>query len=156
MLNNIYTYLIPLRNFYKNQIKQVVIIEKNNQIIKNKWYIWVMQILVFFNLTNIINDVGYNYLYNMDDIYFYYNLKSSNKLKFYSNIIIEFNHNKNNITDIIKKYHINVPIYIIFNLENLEKKDNYIEIKFINLGKISTKIYNNFNEIKFKKLNELI
>ena len=156
MLINIYAYLIPLRNFYKNQIKQVIIVEKNNQIIKNNWYIWFIQVLVFFNLTNMIDFVGYNYLYNIDNIYFYHNLKSPNILKFYSSVIIEFNHNKNDITDIIKKYHINVPIYIIFDLENLEKKDNYIEIKFINLGKISTKIYNNFNEIKFKKLNELI
>jgi hypothetical protein len=153
MLNH--TYLIPLRNIYKNQTKQIIIIEKNNKIIKNKNYIWFMQILVFFNLTSIINFLGYNYLYCIDNFYFHYDIKLSQVVKFTFSVIIEFYHNENNIINIIKKYHIDVPIYIIFDLENLEN-DNNIEIKVIKFGKISTKIYNDFDEIKFKKLSELV
>ena len=156
MLANIYSYIIQFRNFYKSQTKQVIVVEKNKQLIKNNWYIWTMQILVFFNLNNIIKLIDFNYIYNIDNIYFYNDIKSPNVIKLYSSVIIEFTYNKINITDIIKKYHIDVPVYIIFDLENLEGLDIIIDIKVLNLGKIITNTYSDFNAIKFKKLSELI
>lgn len=156
MLYNIYNYFIQFRNFYKTQTKQIIVIEKNKQIIKNNWYIWPMQILVFLNLTYIIEFFNFNYIYNIDNIYFYNDIKSPNIIKLYSSVIIEFSYNKINITDIIKKYHIDVPIYIIFDLENLEGNNSIIDIKVLNLSKIITNTYNDFTEIKFKKLSELI
>ena len=156
MLNNIYSYIIQFRNFYKTQTKQVIVVEKDKQIIKNNWYIWPIQILVFLNLTNIIEFFNFNYLYNIDNIYFYNDIKSQSIMKLYSSVIIEFLYDKINITDIIKKYHINVPIYIIFDIENLEEHNIIINIKVLNLGKIKIYTYNDFNEIKFKKLSELI
>jgi hypothetical protein len=156
MLNNVYSYIIQFRNFYKTQTKQVIVVEKDKQIIKNNWYIWPIQILVFLNLTNVIEFFNFNYLYNIDNIYFYNDIKSPSIVKLYSNVIIEFLYNRIDITDIIKKYHIDVPLYIIFDLENLEENDVVITIKLLNLGKIKTNTYNDFNEIKFKKLSELI
>jgi hypothetical protein len=156
MLNNIYSYIIQFRNFYKTQTKQVIVVEKDKQIIKNNWYIWPIQILVFLNLTNIIEFFNFNYLYNIDNIYFYNDIKSQSTMKLYSSVIIEFLYDKIDITDIIKKYHIDVPIYIIFDLENLEENDIVITIKVLNLGKIKINTYNDFNDIKFKKLSELI
>jgi hypothetical protein len=156
MLNNIYSYIIQFRNFYKTQTKQVIVVEKDKQIIKNNWYIWPIQILVFLNLTNIIEFFNFNYLYNIDNIYFYNDIKSQSIMKLYSSVIIEFLYDKIDITDIIKKYHIDVPIYIIFDLENLEEHNIIIDIKVLNLGKIKINTYNDFNEIKFKKLSELI
>ena len=156
MLNNVYSYIIQFRNFYKTQTKQVIVVEKDKQIIKNNWYIWPIQILVFLNLTNVIEFFNFNYLYNIDNIYFYNDIKSPSIVKLYSNVIIEFLYNRIDITDIIKKYHIDVPLYIIFDLENLEENDVVITIKLLNLGKIKTNTYNDFNEIKFKKLIELI
>jgi hypothetical protein len=156
MLSNIYSYIIQFRNFYKTQTKQVIVVEKDKQIIKNNWYIWPIQILVFFNLTNIIEFFNFNYLYNIDNIYFFNDIRSPSIVKLYSSVIIEFTYNKIDITDMIKKYHIDVPIYIIFDLESLKETDFIIDIKVLNLGKISTKTYNDFNEIKFKKLSELI
>ena len=153
MINN---YFILFRNFYKNQTKQIIIIEKDNKLIKNNWYIRFIQVLIFLNLTKYINLCCFNYIYKIDDIYFYHDIKKSNKLILYTNIIIEFLYNNIDIIDIIKKYHINVPLYIIFDLEKLEEYNCNIEIKVINFGKITSKIYNNYNEIKFKKLNELI
>lgn len=164
MLNNIYSYIIQFRNsyiiqfrnFYKTQTKQVIVVEKDKQIIKNNWYIWPIQILVFLKLTNIIEFFNFNYLYNIDNIYFYNDIKSQSIVKLYSSVIIEFLYDKIDITDIIKKYHIDVPIYIIFDLENLEEHNIIIDIKVLNLGKIIINTYNDFNEIKFKKLSELI
>jgi hypothetical protein len=156
MLNNVYSYIIQFRNFYKTQTKQVIVVEKDKQIIKNNWYIWPIQILVFLNLSNIIEFFNFNYLYNIDNIYFYNDIRSPSIVKLYSSVIIEFLYNSIDITDIIKKYHIDVPLYIIFDLENLEESDIVITIKVLNLGKIKTTTYNDFNEIKFKKLSELI
>jgi len=156
MLNNVYSYIIQFRNFYKTQTKQVIVVEKDKQIIKNNWYIWPIQILVFLNLTNIIEFFNFNYLYNIDNIYFYNDIKSPSIVKLYSSVIMEFLYNRIDITDIIKKYHIDVPLYIIFDLENLEENDIVITIKVLNLGRVITSTYNDFNEIKFKKLSELI
>ena len=167
MIANIYRYFIQFRNFYKSQTKQVIVVEKNKQLIKNNWHIWTMQILVFLNLTNIIKLIDFNYVYNIDNIYFYNDIKSPNVIKLYSrniiklysSVIIEFTYNKINVIDIIKKYHIDVPVYIIFDLENLlenlEEPDIIIDITVLNLGKIITNTYD-FNAIKFKKLSELI
>jgi hypothetical protein len=156
MLNNVNNYIIQFRNFYKTQTQQVIVVEKDKQIIKNNWYIWPIQILLFLNLTNVIEFFNFNYLYNIDNIYFYNDIKSPSIVKLYSSIIIEFLYNGIDITDIIKKYHIDVPLYIILDLENLEANYVVITIKLLNLGKIKINTYNDFNEIKFKKLSELI
>ena len=149
------SYLINLRNFYKNQTRKVILVEKNNKILNN-WYIWPIQPLVFFNLTYIIDFFGYNYIYNIDNIIFYYKSRSLNLLRFHSGTISKFFFNKIDITDDIKKYHIDIPLYIIFYLENLDEEHVNIDIEIINFGKISRKVYYNFNDIKYKKLSDLI
>jgi len=57
---------------------------------------------------------------------------------------------------VLFRSHIDVPLYIIFYLENLNEKIVNIDIEIFNLGKIVKKVYNNFDDIKYKKLSELI
>lgn len=156
----IYDFLIKFRNFIKKKTRQIIVIEKNNKLIKNNLLIWFIQILFFFDLKNTIKNCGYNYLYKIDNLYIYHDINSLNILKLYSSSIIYFNYNNIDITNIIKKYHFNVPFYIIIDLEKLENEDDYddlnIEIKVVNLHETCLKKYNNLNLIKYKKLNELV
>jgi hypothetical protein len=162
MINIIYKYFFLIRNYFNNQKKKIIAIENNNKIITNCIYVYSLQILIFLNLTMIINYLNFNYIYSNDGLIYYTDLSSNNKLYISSNILENFIVNGYDITNNIKKYHINVPLYIVFNLEKIEElkniKDIYnIEIYFTNITfQKKKKIYNNYDQIKYCILSDLI
>lgn len=150
-----YIYIFKIKNYFNNQKKKIIAIENNKQIITNYWYVYSLQLLIFLNLTKIINYLNLNYVYSCDGLIYYTELNSKSSI--ISNILEEFIVNDYDITNNIKKYHLNVPIYIIFNLENIKKEKYNIEIYFTNLNYQKNKIiYKNYEEIKYYKLSELI
>lgn len=164
MINNLYIYLFKFRNYFNNQNKKIVALEKNNIIITNKLYTVFLQFLVFFNLTNLIKYIDYNYIYETDGLVFYNNIKIQNIIKLNSNMIVKFLFNNIDVTIKINKYHMSVPLYVIFNLENIKiefisdyDNDDNIEIEVINLYTKKKNIkYYEYNIIKYNKLYEII
>lgn len=151
--------MFQIRNYFNNQNKRILVLEKNNSIITNKLYTLTIQFLVFFNFTKLINYINYNYIYSNDGLIFYENLKFKNTIKLNKNIIVNFLFNNIDITNQIKKYQLEVPLNIIYYLEKLNKigLGNNIEIKILNLytQKIYIKYYE-YDIIKYNKLHELL
>ena len=82
-----------------------------------------------------------NYLYKLENIYFYEDYTNSKIM----NIVTKVTNNDDNITESFKKYHSNVPFYLFLLNEKIDF-DN-INITSINKGKI---IKNKVNDIFLK------
>ncbi len=152
-----YSKIIFFRNLYKYQTKKIVLVEKNNQIIKSNYMIWIFQLLSLFNLNFIINKLDYNYLYFTDDMYFYHtNNKKSNKIIFsvINNCYIKNDKLYYEITENILKYNLEVPMYMIIENENIQDNDQ-LEFNILQFGLKKNKVYS-IDEIKNKKLCEII
>lgn len=157
MLTYFYKIFIKLRDIYKYQSKQIILVEKDDKIIRNTLLIWSIQLLSIFGLSFIINKFGLNYLYLMDDIYFYDTQKETKPKIIFSvinNCLIKNSWNNENITEKILKYNIDVPLRIIIENENIDENDN-IEFEVLHLGQKKIKVYA-IEEIKNKKLSEVI
>jgi hypothetical protein len=157
MLSYFYKIFIKVRNIYKYQSKQIILVEKDDKIIRNTLLLWSIQLLSIFGLSFIINKFGLNYLYIMDDIYFYHTQKETKPKIIFSvinNCLIKNSWNNENITEKILKYNIDVPLRIIIENENIDENDN-IEFEVLHLGQKKIKVYV-IEEIKNKKLSEVI
>jgi hypothetical protein len=157
MINYFYTVFIKVRDIYKYQSKQIIIVEKDNKIIKNSLAVWCVQLLSIFGLGFIINKFGLNYLYFMDDMYFYHTQKQTKPKIIFSIInscFVKNSWNNENITEKILKYNLDVPLKIIIENENIDENDN-IEFEVLHLGQKKIKGYR-IEEIKNKKLSEVI
>jgi hypothetical protein len=160
MLHNLKLLYIYFRNIYKYQTKKIILVEKNNKIIKSTFIYSVVQLLSILNLNFVINKFGYNYLFFIDDMY-YYNTNNKPKTKIIFSIItncfIKYNSFNYDITEKILKYNLEVPMFIIFENENIffltSKNDIIIEFNLFNLNQ--NKRYS-IEEIKYKKLGEII
>lgn len=151
---------INIRNFYKYQTKKIILVEKKNQIIKSNYILWFVQLLSILNFNFIINKFGYNYLFLIDDMYYYYtNNKPKNKIIFsiITNCFIKYNTFNYDITEKILKYNLEVPMFIIFENENIFflTNENNIIIEFALFNLNQNKRYS-IEEIKYKKLGEII
>ena len=156
-----FTNKAELRNIYINKTQQIILLEQNKSIIKNRFYIALVRILVFLNLNCVLDYFSLNYLYLKDNMYFYYD---KIPLKFKSKLIVSITYNNYDFTDIIKKYNNNVPIFIIFANEDLYSKQykyyneycsDIITLDLLNFNIYEKKVYN-FNDIKYKKISDLI
>jgi len=157
MLSYFYKIFIKVRDIYKYQSKQIILVEKDDKIIRNTLLLWSIQLLSIFGLSFIINKFGLNYLYLMDDIYFYHTQKETKPKIIFSvinNCLIKNSWNIENITEKILKYNIDVPLRIIIENENIDENDN-IEFEVLHLGQKKIKVYV-IEEIKNKKLSEVI
>jgi hypothetical protein len=157
MLSYFYKIFIKVRDIYKYQSKQIILVEKDDKIIRNTLLLWSIQLLSIFGLSFIINKFGLNYLYLMDDIYFYHTQKETKPKIIFSvinNCLIKNSWNNENITEKILKYNIDVPLRIIIENENIDENDN-IEFEVLHLGQKKIKVYV-IEEIKNKKLSEVI
>lgn len=157
MLSYFYKIFIKVRDIYKYQSKQIILVEKDDKIIRNTLLLWSIQLLSIFGLSFIINKFGLNYLYIMDDIYFYHTQKETKPKIIFSvinNCLIKNSWNNENITEKILKYNIDVPLRIIIENENIDENDN-IEFEVLHLGQKKIKVYV-IEEIKNKKLSEVI
>ena len=160
MLHNLKLLYINFRNIYKYQTKKIILIEKNNKIIKSTFICGFVQLLSILNFNFIINKFGYNYLFFIDDMYFYYtHTKLQNKIIFsiIKNCFIKYNSFYCDITEQILKYNLEVPMFIIFENENILfltcENDIIIEFDILHLNQ--NKRYS-IKEIKYKKLGEII
>ena len=160
MLHNLKLLYINFRNIYKYQTKKIILIEKNNKIIKSTFICGVVQLMSNLNLNFLINILNYNYLFIIDDMYFYYtHTKPQNKIIFsiITNCFIKYNTFNYDITEKILKYNLEVPMFIIFENENILflTSENNIIIEFNLLNLNQNKRYL-IEEIKYKKLGEII
>jgi hypothetical protein len=150
-------FCIYLREKYLNIIKKkILLIEKNNKLIDNNLIIFSINRLYNFNLKHLLKYYNYNIVYELDNLIFY-DENIINKLTIQS-IIINVSHSndesENNITETIKKYSLNIPIYIIVKLEKFNIK-SFLIFKFLSKGGTITKKYK-INDILNKRLCELV
>lgn len=151
------TVFIKIRDIYKYQSKQIIMVEKDDKIIKNSLILSIVQLLSICGLGFIINKFGLNYLYFMDDMYFYHTQKESKPKIIFSvinNCFVKNSWNNENITEKILKYNLDIPLKIIIDNENIDENDN-IEFEVLHLGQKKIKAYR-IVEIKNKKLGEVI
>jgi len=166
--------LIYLREKYINLFKKkILLLEKNNEIIDNKILLFFCNKLYYLNFKYIIKLLKINMIYEIDNLIFYD--ENKNFMNIYSSIVILdckliINNNLSannilnydneaeelffNITDNIKKYSFNIPIFIIVKLENIDIKSN-IKINVLSRSQIKIKEYD-INDILYKKLYEIL
>jgi len=154
-MNNFKIYIRnKLVQFFTSKI---IIIEKNNKIINNKFYLFFINLLFFINFQQIIKIFKINYLYSIDNIYFYEDYKKNNKIinPIILSAKIVCDENEIDFLNNFKKYNFSIPINII--LYN-EKIFNYklIILKIFKLGKEGQINIDIKNDNKFKKLCELL
>ncbi len=153
MLHYFNTLLINLRDLYKYQTKQIILVEKNNEIIKSSTITWLVQLCSFLNY----NFYDYNYLFLMDEMYFYHTKNKPQKMIKFSvinNCYIKSQPIRIDITENILKYNLQVPMYLILENENIQEFET-IEFNILKLGKKINKEYS-IKEIKYKNLGEII
>ena len=171
---NIREYLIKFTSF------NIIAIKYNNKIYKNL-LIKYLSPIYYFGFNYIFNYFKIEYLYKLDNIYFYQDYNNSKKI---TNIILKvkliYNDNNNkeilDITNSFKEYYSNVPFYLylmnenIYNIIKKNIKENiiYNKYKYDNIydylilsvntlknGKIITNDYK-LNEIIKLKIYEII
>ncbi len=144
----IYNYLVNLRNVVINILnKRILLVEKGNNIIDNKYYLFFINILYNLKLLNLFYS-NYKIIYNIDNLIFYDdNIKHDFKLR---SVILKFTINDVDYTTKIKQYNINIPVYIFKYLEKIEN-GGIIYIKTLK-GQKTMKI----DEIKSKYLYEVL
>jgi len=171
--------VVCLRNLYISIFKKkILLIEKNNIVINNYKLLFLTN---YINLKYLLRVNKYNIIYELDNLIFYDEHKTNNKLNITSIIIlttistnyittyiktndiktndIKTNDITNNyittdITKKIKKYTMNVPLFVIIKLEKLDI-DNIINFKVLKQSKIVDISYK-LKDIAYKKLFELI
>lgn len=152
-------YFIQLRELYIHIFKKnILIIEKDKQIITNKLIIIPLNLFYFFT-QNLLKYFNINVIYELDNLIFYENNKNHKMI--INHIMLEFNiinsllpYCKKNITNNINKYSKYMPFYIIAKIENIHINHN-VEIKIMKFGKIITTIFY-VNDILDKHLYELL
>ena len=99
----------------------------------------------FFGIHYIFKYNKINYLYKLENIYFYEDYSSSKLM----NIVVKITNDEDDITEVFKKYHPNVPFYLFLLNENISFND--INITSFVKGKITKNKVNNI----FLKIHEL-
>jgi hypothetical protein len=139
--------------------KKILLVEKDNEIVKNKYIIIPLNLFYFFYIKDLLKYNNINMIYELDGLIFY----DDNKIHTLTinQIMLNFNiidpNNSNNIKEIIEqinKYSKQIPFYIIVEMENIDKNLN-IQIILMNCGKIKIKEFE-IQQIINKKLYELI
>ena len=167
LFKNIF-FIIKVHTFISNLFKKIIIIEKNNNIVNNNLILVFIQLLSVLNLNIIIKYLNYNYLYLIDNMYYYHTkdgIQSKITIGIIHNCIININlcceqninlYYEQNITKQILKYHICVPLYMIINNENIDiDDDDDIIFEILIFGQIKYKKYK-IKDIIDKKLYEII
>lgn len=152
--------LIDLRELYiKTFKKKILMIEKNNQIISNKYIINLINLFYFFLIDDLLKINKINTIYKLDDIIFYNNNKI-NEI-YFTQIMLNFDiidpnneEYNDNITEKIKKYSKNIPFYIIIKIEKINVSLS-VKIKLMNINKILIKCFK-IIDILDKTLYELL
>ena len=147
---------IKIRNYVINclytNILLLVRFDKEYLIYDNYIILFMLNLLPYFIVENLLCIFKINYLYKKDDIIYY-----SKKIKFKLSPIIlavslKSNNKNTNIKNIYNKYSNNVPLQLLFENEKLLVNDeDTILIKYITSGKICEKSFNyKKNKLNFK------
>ena len=136
---------------------KIILMHKNNEIINNKYIMYLSSFIFKINYQEILFINKINYLYKLDNIYFYEDYTNSNII--ISPIIIsatvEINNNNINILDKLIQYNLSVPLFIFLYNEQINNINN-INFKILKLGKFIDIIINYNNITKYKKIHELL
>jgi hypothetical protein len=157
-------FCIFMRDTYINLFKKdILLLEKDNEIIDNKCMLFLIDKLYNINLKYLLKNEKINIVYRLDDLIFYDNYNKDTTLKIVpvildAKLIITDNLNKDetiiNILDRIKQYSVLVPIYIIVKLECYNMHD---KLKITVLKSFSKKILEyDIVDILNKKLYEIL
>jgi hypothetical protein len=152
--------LIDIREWYIHIFKKkIIMIEKNKKCISNKFIIGIINFLYFSLVKDLLKYNEINIIYELDDLIFYDNNKTHtiriNQILLECNIFNPQDINdKKEITDKIKVYSMNMPFFVIVEIENININLN-IQIKLMNMCKIITKEFE-IKAILDKYLYELL
>lgn len=151
--------LITLRNKFNFIFKKIYLIEKDNEIIHNYLIFSLINLLCLFNLNYILLLLNIKILYKIDNLFFYDDFKNNNKAQIKPIILsvnISNDLNQLELTDIIKNYDMNIPLYLFFYNENIDKN----KYKIMNIETFKnfkrTKLIYEINDISNKKIAEII
>jgi len=150
-------FYILLREKYLNAVKKkILLLEKNNKIVDNKILILNINYLYHFNLKHLLKYTNYNIVYEIDNLIFYdENIKNKPMIgAIIMSVTLYNNEDITDITDNIKKYSLNMPFYIIVNLEKININLSLV-FNFLYKCCIKTKKYK-INDILNKRLYELL
>ena len=145
--------LSQIRDFIvSNLFTKILGINNHNKLVKDTCFLIILNIIPYFIISFILNLFEIYFLYKKDDIIYYSN-KNETKL---GPILLEAYLNEKNIKFIFDKYYNNVPIYLIFQNEDIIiDDDDYIKIKYMALGNIKEKIFK-YKMIKFNLKIQLL
>ncbi len=172
--------LIKLRNYCSFFFRKICLLKQNDKIIKNNVYIFVINLLYKLKLNFIIRRFNINFLYQVDNLYFYEDFKIQQQFNIKPiilNCYVIYKHpiQKNieqenmeqedkyintdmkfNIDDVIKKYDYKVPLIMLFTNEKINMKNLFkIEISLFKNNKI-TKVEYYWDNILYDNLNNII
>ena len=137
--------------------KKILLVEKDNEILKNKYIIIPLNLFYFFYIKDLLKYNNINIIYEIDGLIFYDNNKihtlTINQIMLNFNII-DSNNNIIELIEQINKYSKEIPFYIIVDLEKIDINSK-IQITLMSFCKIKTTEYE-IKEIINKKLYELI
>jgi hypothetical protein len=151
--------LIALRDKFNFIFKKIYLIEKDNEIIHNYLIFGLINLLCLFNLNYILSLLNIKILYKIDNLFFYDDFKNNNKPQI-KPIILSVNISNDSkqleLTDIIKNYDMNIPLYLFFYNENIDKNEyTTMNIETLKNFKRAKLIYQ-INDINNKKIAEII
>ena len=178
--------LVKLRNYCSFFFRKICLLKQNDKIIKNNIYIFVINLLYKLKLNFIIRRFNIQFLYHVDNLYFYEDFKIQQQFNIkpiilncyviykhqkqknieeedmkkedkYINTDIIFNTDmKFNIDNVIKKYDYKVPLIMLFTNEKINME---------NLYKIEISLFKNnkiikveyyWDNILYENLNNII
>lgn len=136
---------------------KIILIYKDNEIINNNALMLLSSLIFKINYQEILFINKINYLYKLDNIYFYEDYSNTNII--ISPIIIsakiKIENQEINILENLSNYSLAVPLFIFLYNEKYNNIDN-IQFKIFKLGKF-TDIVINYNDIsKYKKIYTLL
>jgi hypothetical protein len=151
-------FLIFLRDKYINILKKkILLLEKDTEILDDKILLFFSNRLYHWYLKHYIRSNKINIVYELDNLIFYDENKVHQNIHcpiLILNCTFEYNNKTYDITDNIKRYSFNVPIFIIMKLENINI-DSIFKINILKKFKIITEEYNLYN-IMYNKLFEIL
>jgi hypothetical protein len=148
-----YVRLVKIRNLIISKcMRKIVILDEDNNIVDNKCIIFLVNMLYYINLKHLLKLFNINTVYKLDNLH-YYDQNKSEKIKINS-VIISIKIDDHDISDIIKKYSLDVPIKHMLHIENI-KSGNKICINMLKLFNLQYIEYD-INSVLEKKIYEIL
>lgn len=136
---------------------KIILIYKDNEIIDNNTLMFLASLIFKINYQEILFINKINYLYKLDNIYFYEDYSNTNII--ISPIIltakIKIDDREIDILDKLSNYSLSVPLFIFLYNEKYNNIDN-IQFNIFKLGKIIDIIINYNETTKYKKIYKLL